>query len=124
MSPDGYGIVTTGGKSIGAHRLAYLLHHGELPPGMQVDHTCYNRACIEPAHLRLATRSENQWNQSGNSSSTGYRNVYRARGGGYYVQIRHEGRKVSFGSYSNLAEAAEAAQRGREELFGGFAGRG
>lgn len=32
MSRDGYGISKAGGKSMGAHRLSYLVHRGEIPP--------------------------------------------------------------------------------------------
>ncbi len=31
-----------------------------LQPGMQVDHTCYVKACVNPNHLEEVTRSENQ----------------------------------------------------------------
>ncbi len=42
-----------------AHRIAYLLHFGQIPQGMTVDHTCHNPRCCNPAHLRLCTHSEN-----------------------------------------------------------------
>lgn len=124
LSPDGYAVMKAGGRSDQAHRVAWALTHGSIPDGMQVDHICHNRACVEMSHLRLASWSENQWNRSESRSATGHRNVYNARGGGYYVQIRQGGKKISFGSYSNLSDAAEAARRGRRELFGDFAGNG
>lgn len=124
LSPDGYAVMKAGGRSDQAHRVAWALTHGPIPDGMQVDHICHNRACVEMSHLRLASWSENQWNRKGSTSATGHRNVYAAKGGGYYVQIRHHSKKISFGSYSNLSDAAEAARRGRRELFGDFAGKG
>jgi hypothetical protein len=33
--------------------------HGPRPEGLEIGHTCRNRACIELGHLRLQTRSEN-----------------------------------------------------------------
>lgn len=46
-----------------AHRAAYELWHGPIPSGMHVDHTCFNRRCVHPDHLRVLTPSENSSRQ-------------------------------------------------------------
>lgn len=57
---DGYGMIKVGGKMRGAHRVAYEIHKREIPEGLQLDHLCRNRACINPEHLEPVTNRENQ----------------------------------------------------------------
>lgn len=42
-----------------AHRLAYLMAHGSLDPALDVLHSCDNKPCCNPAHLREGTHKEN-----------------------------------------------------------------
>lgn len=42
-----------------AHRLAYELFTGPIPDGMEIDHLCRVRNCINPAHLQAVTHAEN-----------------------------------------------------------------
>lgn len=42
-----------------AHRFSYKTYKGEIPDGLTIDHTCMNKICVNPDHLRVVTRSEN-----------------------------------------------------------------
>lgn len=43
-----------------AHRFSYMLHVGEIPFGMEIDHLCNNTECVNPHHLELVTPEENK----------------------------------------------------------------
>ena len=69
----GYGHVTVSRKQWKAHRYAYTTQVGPIPDGLDIDHVCHNedptclgggpsclhRRCVNPAHLRPATRGDN-----------------------------------------------------------------
>lgn len=60
---DKYGYArssTLGRVSHLVHRVSYTEFVGPIPKGLQLDHLCRNRACINPDHLEPVTNVENQ----------------------------------------------------------------
>lgn len=59
----GYGLVyfegPNGRTSTTAHRKFYELCKGPIPVGMQVNHRCDNRRCINPEHMFLGDQVDN-----------------------------------------------------------------
>lgn len=49
--PDGYGTFRVGGKLVLAHRFAWETFRGPISEGLQLDHLCRVRACVNPDHL-------------------------------------------------------------------------
>lgn len=55
----GYGKIRYGGRTLGAHRVVYILLKGEIPKGLDLDHLCRVRCCVNPAHLQPVDRQTN-----------------------------------------------------------------
>lgn len=117
-SPKGYGQLGFVGRVMAAHRYSYELHVGPIPEGIQVDHVCFNRACVRPDHLRLTTPKQNQENRSGarKDSGSGVRGVTFTQGK-FMGHIRHERRFIYVGRFNTLLEAEAAVTAKRLELF-------
>lgn len=60
---NGYGVLGGGKRGVPlvyAHRLSFTIHSGrEITAGKEICHTCDVRACVNPAHIYLGTRSDN-----------------------------------------------------------------
>ena len=65
---SGYGSFKVGGRRVGVHRWSFEYHVGEIPPGLQLDHICRNRACVNPAHLEPVTSRVNTLRGTGRAA--------------------------------------------------------
>jgi hypothetical protein len=59
---DGYGQFKFNGVAWRAHRFSYELYVGPIPEGMDLDHTCHIRRCVNPEHLEPVTHEDNMKN--------------------------------------------------------------
>lgn len=65
LDRKGYGVATIipteerTSRTIGAHRMSYILTYGFAPEGMDLDHLCRVHACVRPSHLEPVTHREN-----------------------------------------------------------------
>lgn len=56
----GYGFLSVQhGELIGAHRLSWIIHFGQIPDGLFVCHKCDTPSCTNPSHLFTGTASDN-----------------------------------------------------------------
>ena len=59
LNQGGYGITSQDGRQVLAHRAAYEISRGSIPPNSPILHMCNRRSCIQPSHLYAGTQQEN-----------------------------------------------------------------
>lgn len=122
IDDEGYGRLTARGESRRVHVLSYEDSCGEVPPGLHVDHECWNRKCVRPDHLRAVSPQWNAQNLQGANrrSQTGIRGVYPYPDGeGYIAQARRDGRTQHLGVFADVDSAEAAVTRFRREHYPG-----
>lgn len=118
-SQKGYGRMSVGGKAVPAHRLAWQLMRGEIPEGMQIDHRCMVKSCVNPAHLRVVTNKQNGEHKGLSKKNTsGFRGVGLHKATGKWVgRVRHNNKLYHAGLFDTPEEANDAVVSLRNELF-------
>lgn len=60
LSYEGYAKFQIGRKNALAHRVAYEYWVGKIPKGLEIDHLCRTRNCVNPQHLEAVDHDENR----------------------------------------------------------------
>lgn len=56
----GYGSSSIGSNSVSAHRVSYIAFKGSIPDGIEIDHLCRVKHCVNPDHLEAVTPQINK----------------------------------------------------------------
>ncbi|QYC51670.1 putative HNH endonuclease [Erwinia phage KEY] len=103
-----------------AHRVAWLYIYGEDPGESLIDHKDGNPFLNSKLNLRKATEAQNSQNHNKKPGSSGVPGVDR-QGRGWRARIRHNGSRLTVGTFSTIEEAEAAITKKRKELHGEFA---
>lgn len=107
--PKGYGLLKVDGVMRLAHRISYLINLGPIPEGLQLDHLCRNKRCVNPAHLEAVT---------------GRQNVLRGLAAVPAVACRHGHRYTTENTYvANGRQHCRACQRAASLAYSRRSGR-
>lgn len=115
----GYGLFRFDGAMKGAHRVAWMLHHGNIPDGMQIDHRCHQPGCVNVEHMRLVTPKQNCENMKGSyrNNRSGALGVSKNSRGKYVVRVTHDRQYHYGGTFTDFEVAKKAATDLRNSLF-------
>lgn len=121
VTTNGYGKFWVGNRHVKSHRYAYELMVGPVPEDRELDHrhTC-PRNCVNPDHLRLVTRKQNNENRRGaqvNSQSGVLGVSWDKRRNKWAAHVQTNGKVVYAQRFDDLAEAEAAVVAKRLELF-------
>lgn len=120
LNEKGYGLLRAGGRMVRAHRYAWERVNGPISDGLELDHACRERSCVNVDHLRLATRAQNLQYRSATTDRNLPRGVYHS-GDRYVAKLRANGRQIHVGSFPTIERAEAAVKNARAFWHGVFA---
>ncbi len=121
----GYLRVCVAGKTVLAHRLAWLLFYGEWPL-FEIDHANGNKKDNRICNIRMCSHQQNNHNQKIRSTNkSGIKGVhFNARASKWQGQVCLNYKIHHVGLFDDLHDAERAVKAKREELHGAFANHG
>lgn len=113
LMANGYGCLfyATAENRVLPHRFSYELANGPIPAGLDIDHMCHVRHCVNPMHLQAVNRTLNNENRGvvNRNSSTGVRGVSYDSSRRKYIASATSARKTYHGGRFDTIEEAETA---------------
>jgi len=124
VNSSGYREVRFNGKLHGAHRIIYLMFHGELPK--VIDHIDGNPLNNKIENLRAATYTQNMWNSKRPKNNTsGVKGIsWIARIKKWQVECYVDKQKHRLGFFKEFDDAKKAIHDFRNLHHGQFANHG
>jgi hypothetical protein len=121
----GYSKTTISGTQLLIHRLIWILHNGDIPDSMIIDHIDGNRLNNRIENLRVCTSNENLFNSglsAGNKSGAKgvYRRVLTSGLVRYTVKISVENKVFRLGHFNTLELASVAYNAAAKVLHGEY----
>jgi hypothetical protein len=120
LTDQNYGYFHHDRERWAAHRYFYTRFCEPIPEGLEIDHRCFVTNCVNPDHLRLATRKQqNEYRQGAQKhSKTGVRGVWLNgnKYKKYSAGVGHNGKSVHVGTFYTIEEAEAAVRAKRKEL--------
>lgn len=124
----GYGVIALGRSAEGidvAHRVAWRLFRGDIPPGIDVLHKCDVPACCNPDHLFLGDDQANREDMArkgrGRKSLSGLPLGVRVNAnsaGGFQAHVTRHGKYIHLGRFDTVEQASAAVAAHREMFYG------
>lgn len=94
VTNTGYGHVWDGTAVRKAHRVVYEALVGDVPDGLELDHLCRNRICVNPDHLEPVTHLENVRRGNARLNGSHQRAKTQCPQGHNYTGVNNRGGRV------------------------------
>ena len=120
----GYQLIVINTRLYKAHRLAWLLVHGEPVPD-EIDHINGDPGDNRIRNLRGASHADNTANgRLRRNNRTGKTGVHQTYNGKYVASIKRHYQTYHLGVFSSLDDAIAARREAEQRLHGAFARKG
>ena len=104
------------------HRLIYIMHHGDIPEGMVIDHRDGDKTNNRIENLQAISHMNNSRKQKlHKQNKSGYRGCRKIGEGQYRAQISINGTNHYIGTFSTMDDAARAYNGVARIIYGEFA---
>jgi len=114
LDKDGYGSFYFIKKHRRAHRVAYFFSKGDIPGGMVIGHTCRNRNCVNPEHLRVITAGENSIENSNSVGAINKRKT-KCKNGHLFDKVYGTNKKQRYCSICQAEKSSRLRKKWLEE---------
>jgi hypothetical protein len=111
---EGYVGIEFNERSYKAHRLAWLVTHGEWPAG-EIDHINGDRGDNRIANLRVGSKAQNQQNRKLNKDNTSGHIGVHPRGRKWGASIAYLGKQRYLGTFATVEDAAAAYRKAKAD---------